>query len=526
MQIDNYKFSDLSFFSKLVSDYTNNKFPDIIQTPFPLSFQGLEQQMKTQYPLKIDRNQLVKAINHQYQSIEVSEAVKNQIDSLKDENTFCIITAHQLSLLGGPLYYVIKIANAIALANKLKVDFPEKNFVPVYWMGSEDHDFEEVNHIYLFGKKITWDSDQTGPVGHFNLKQIDEVIQQVIEILGDSNPDDIQGLIKKAYAHKNVELATRELVNGLFGKYGLVIVNGDDHILKQSLSDIIKKEVLHQASFPLSLEKSEKLISNGYHAQATGREINLFHLGANFRHRIAPHGEDFEINGKIWTKEDLLKELDSYPEHFSPNVILRPLFQQSVLPSIAYIGGGAEVAYWMQLTSVFEHYEVRFPVLIPRTSLLWINQSVAQKLQKLNLHITDILKDKEVVKKEFISKNSDFESDLSLEKSAIQEWMEKIRDKATLVDPTLGPSVGADAQKIQNTLNQIEGKIIRSIKHQHDISLKQIDSIYQSLFPDQVLQERHDNFLNFYSKHGQKFIDFLVENLNVIEQEFVVVNEG
>jgi uncharacterized protein YllA (UPF0747 family) len=196
-----------------------------------LSFQGLEQQMKTQYPLKIDRNQLVKAINHQYQSIEVSEAVKNQIDSLKDENTFCIITAHQLSLLGGPLYYVIKIANAIALANKLKVDFPEKNFVPVYWMGSEDHDFEEVNHIYLFGKKITWDSDQTGPVGHFNLKQIDEVIQQVIEILGDSNPDDIQGLIKKAYALKNVELATRELVNGLFGKYGLVIVNGDDHIL-------------------------------------------------------------------------------------------------------------------------------------------------------------------------------------------------------------------------------------------------------------------------------------------------------
>jgi uncharacterized protein YllA (UPF0747 family) len=186
--------------------------------------------------------------------------------------------------------------------------------------------------------------------------------------------------------------------------------------LRNLLSDIIEKEVLHQASYPLLLKKSDHLLSNGYHAQATGREINLFHLGDTFRHRIAPHGEDFEINGKIWSKEELLKEINLFPEHFSPNVILRPLFQQSVLPSIAYIGGGAEVAYWMQLTSVFEHYEGRFPVLIPRTSLLWINQSVAQKLQKLDLQITDIFKDKEVVKKEFLSKNSDYESDLSEEK--------------------------------------------------------------------------------------------------------------
>jgi uncharacterized protein YllA (UPF0747 family) len=235
MQIDNYKFSDLSFFSKLISDYTNHKFPKALQTPFPLSFQGLEQQMISPYPLKINRNQLVKVIHEQYKFIEISEAVKNQIDSFNDENTFCIITAHQLSLLGGSLYYVIKIANAIALANKLRRDYPEKNFVPVYWMGSEDHDFEEVNHIYLFGKKITWESDQTGPVGHFALNEIQEVVEQVVQILGDNNPDDIQGLIKKAYAHKNVEQATRELVNGLFGKYGLVIVNGDNHIFKKSV---------------------------------------------------------------------------------------------------------------------------------------------------------------------------------------------------------------------------------------------------------------------------------------------------
>lgn len=525
MHIDNYKYSDLSFFSKLVSDYTNHRLPSEIQTPFPLSLQGLEQQINQPYPLKIDRKQLVEVIFEQYKLIEISQAVKNQIDSLQDENTFCIITAHQLSLLGGPLYYVIKISNAIALARRLKAEFPEKNFVPVYWMGSEDHDFEEVNHIYLFGKKITWESDQTGPVGHFELNQIEEVVEQVVQILGDSNPDDIQGLIKKAYAHKNVEQATRELVNGLFGSYGLVIVNGDEPVFKKSVADIIEKEVLHQASYPLLLEKSEKLVSSGYHAQATGREINLFHLGSTFRHRIAPHGEDFDINGKVWTKEELLNEIHLSPENFSPNVILRPLFQQSVLPSIAYIGGGAEVAYWMQLTSVFEHYGVSYPVLIPRTSMLWVNHSVAQKMEKLNLQITDIFKDKEAVKKEYILKNSDYESDLSEEKAAIQNWMEKVRVKAALVDPTLGPSVGADAQKIQNTLNQIEGKILRSIKHQHDTSLKQIDSIYQNLFPDHALQERHDNFLNFYSKYGQKFLEDLIENLNVIDQEFVVIME-
>lgn len=525
MLIENYKFSDLSFFSKLVSDYTNHQLPTSIQTPSPLSFEGLAQQFQSNYPLKIDRNQLVKVIHEQYQGIDVSEIVVNQIDSFQDENTFCIITAHQLSLLGGPLYYVIKIANAISLAKKLSAEFPEKNFVPVYWMGSEDHDFEEVNHIYLFGNKITWESEQTGSVGHFSLDQIESVIEEVNQILGDSNPDDIQNLIEKAYAHKTTERATRELVNGLFGQYGLVIVDGNHRTFKQSVSDILEKEVLHQASFPLSIEKSEKLIAEGYHAQASGREINLFHLGQKFRHRIAPHGEDFDINGEIWTKEELLKEIKDFPEHFSPNVILRPLFQQSVLPSIAYIGGGAEVAYWMQLTSVFQHYGVRYPVLIPRTSLLWVNKSSAQKLQKLNLHITDIFKDKDLVKKEYVLKNSDYESDLSEERAEIQKWMEKARDKAALIDPTLGPSVSADAQKIQNTLNQIEGKILRSIKHQHDTSLKQIDSIYNSLFPDQVLQERHDNFLNLYAKHGQSFIDFLVENLHVIEQEFVVVTE-
>ncbi|HUH74705.1 MAG TPA: bacillithiol biosynthesis cysteine-adding enzyme BshC [Chitinophagales bacterium] len=525
MHIDNYKFSDVSFFSKLVSDYTNHRLPDSIRTPYPLAQEGLEQLINTPYPLKIDRNQLVKVITDQYKTIDISEVVKTQIDSLQDENTFCIITAHQLSLLGGPLYYVIKIANAIALAKKLNADFPEKNFVPIYWMGSEDHDFEEVNHIYLFGKKITWESDQTGPVGHFALNEIQEVVDQVVQILGDSNPDDIQGLIKRAYSHKNVEQATRELVNGLFGRYGLVIVNGDDHAFKESVSDIIKNEVLYQASYPLLLEKSEKLISSGYHAQATGREINLFHLGDTFRHRIAPHGEDYEINGRIWSKEELLNEINSSPENFSPNVILRPLFQQSVLPSIAYIGGGAEVAYWMQLTSVFEYYGVQYPVLIPRTSMLWVNHSVAQKMQKLDLQITDIFKDKEAVKKEYILKNSDFDSDLSKEREAIQDWMEKVRDKAALVDSTLGPSVGADAQKIQNTLNQIEGKILRSIKHQHDTSLKQIDSIYQSLFPNHALQERHDNFLNIYSKHGQKFLDNLIDHLQVIDQEFVVMTE-
>lgn len=526
MRIDTFRFGELSYFSKLLSDYTSHQLPAHLQLPYPLSLEGIGEQLKEPYPLKIDRTILSETILQQYQYIDVSAAVRTNIEYLKQPRTYTVVTAHQLSILGGPLYYVIKIANAISFARKLRAEFPDAYFVPVYWMGSEDHDFEEVNHIHLFGKKIVWETGQTGPVGRFSLENIDDVIVQVADILGENNPDNIQELIRKAYAHENKERASRELVNGLFGRYGLVIVNGDDTVLKGAVADIIQEEILKQPSYALLSERSEELKSAGYHAQATGRAINLFYLGDTFRKRISPvDGGGYEAGEKLYTEEFLLEEIRQYPENFSPNVVLRPVFQQSVLPNVAFIGGGGEIAYWMQLTSVFQHYKTRYPVLIPRTSLMLVNHANYLKFQKLHLEISDIFKDKDVLKREYLVKSGDEIPSLDEEKQMIARLMEKVKEKASETDKTLGPSAGADAQKIQAILEQIEGKMLRAVKQKNETGLKQIDSLYQSFFPENTLQERHDNFLNFYSRYGKNFIDWLVGYLSVIEQEFVVITE-
>lgn len=525
MRIDTYKFSEVDYFSKLIADYTSGQLDTQIQPPYSLGLEGIKEQLKSEYPLFIDREELASSIHQQYESIEISSVVRSNIDALKEQTTFTVVTAHQLSTFGGPLYYVIKIANAIAFSRKLKAEFPKYNFVPVYWMGSEDHDFDEINHIYLFGNKITWESTQEGPVGRFSLEGIQEAVQQVLEILGDNCPDNLDRIVKKAYAHKTPQLATRELVNSLFGKYGLVIVDGDDVSLKKAMSKVIKEELFTQPSYPLLLKRSSLLEETGYHAQATGREVNLFLLGDDFRTRIEPHESGFDINGEFWSQKRILKELDEHPENFSPNVILRPLFQQGVLPNVAFIGGGGEIAYWLQLTDIFQHYNVRYPVLIPRTSLMFINFNQHKRLRKLNLSVVDLFKEKEELKKEFLVRKEDEIPDLEKEKASIALIIEEIQAKAKDLDKTLVPSVGADGQRIQNTLNQIEGKMLRSIKQRNKIELNQIDGLFQAFFPDNSLQERHDNFMNFYSRYGKHFIDWLVQYLAVIEQEFVVITE-
>lgn len=526
MRIDTFKFSEVEYFSKLISDYTTQNLQKDLYPTYPLSLQGIEEQLNTPYPLLMDRKLLSETILNQYQKIDISTPVKTNIESLQNENTYTVVTAHQLSTFGGPLYYVIKIANAIAFARKLRAEHPQSHFVPVYWMGSEDHDFEEVNHIYLFGKKITWESEQTGPVGRFKLDEgAKNALQEVFEILGENTPDDIDKLLSKAYAHKNAELATRELVNGLFGNYGLVIVNGDDVAMKRAMIPVIKEELLNKTSYPLLKKRSQALIDAGYHAQAHGREINLFHLGDTYRTRIEPTDGGFLIQDKLWTQEQLLTELEEHPERFSPNVVLRPLFQQAALPNVAFIGGGGEIAYWLQLIDIFKLHQVRYPVLIPRTSIMFINHANFKRLQKLELKISDLFRDKEEVKKEYLMEYEEELPNLDAEKNSIAQILEQIKQQAEAIDKTLGPATGADGQRILNTIDQMQGKMLRAIKQRNRVSLNQIDGLYQTFYPNNTLQERNDNFLNFYSRYGKNFIDWLVQYLSVIEQEFVVITE-
>lgn len=528
MKIYPLTFLETGFFSKLIVDYVTHQAALLPFARYRHQIGSISDVISEHYPLFIGRDTLTQAISTQYEGIERTELTANNIQSLRNDHTFCVVTAHQLCLLGGPLYFVIKIANTISLCRELNKQYPENHFVPVYWMGSEDHDFEEVNHIRLFGKQLSWDDRQGGAVGRYSTETIEEVLHELEQLLGNAPfKSDIMQMMQKTYSQPNMQNSTRELVNELFGKYGLVIVNGDDPLLKKAYSSVMREELQNGISHQLVNEQNQLLEAAGYHAQASGREINLFLLSKNSRDRIIRNADgSFKAGNQSFTEEAILDLLESHPEQFSPNVILRPLFQQSVLPAACFIGGGGELAYWMQLGKVFDHFGVKYPLLTARTSLMYLNDNQEKKRVKLGLSYSDLFLSADALKKQFALSHTEADTDISSQKEEILKIMHQLSQMGANIDKTLGPSIAADAKKTEHLLEQIQQKLIRAVKQRHEQDLKQIDTLLNQLFPEGGLQERKDNFLNFYSYKGPSFIEALVDHLLPLSHQMVILTEA
>lgn len=464
------------------------------------------------------RIKLSEVLGQQYSNIKISKKVEDNIQALKDENSFTITTGHQLNIFTGPLYFIYKIITTINTARQLKEAFPEYHFIPVYWMASEDHDFEEINHFNLFGKTYSWNSDQKGAVGKFDPQDIEEIFNSIPEY-----PE----IFKKAYLnHDTLADATRYLVNELFGEEGLIIVDGDNRILKSEISPLIKEELIHNHAHNLVQKTSSELGSLGYKLQVTPREINLFYLDKNVRERIVKD-HDYQVlntNIKLSEKEILLL-VEEAPEKFSPNVILRPLYQEMVLPNLAYVGGPAEMAYWLQLKPLFDHYKVSFPILMPRNFGLIINKNVTKKIFKNNLSVKDLFLDLQSLKTKFIKENSENVIALDHEKDVLNQVFQSILHKGLAVDQSLEGMIGAESAKTLKGLENIEKKLRKAEEQKQETAIKQIENIKEKLFPGDGLQERKENILNFYI-NNPAILSFLMNNLEPFDFRFHVVIEN
>ena len=281
------------------------------------------------------------------------------------------------------MYFIYKIASTIKIAQQLKAQFPENHFVPVYWMASEDHDFEEVNHIYLWGKMLQWQTESKTAVGYLDPKNLENVIAELEILLGTSqNSAEILALFKQAYLqHNTLSQATRFLVHALFKDFGLVILDADDADLKRNFIPVFERDIFDNSNFQ-NINQTVQQLEKEYKIPVKPREINVFWLDANIRTRIIQNGESFEAKdaGKSWNKEELLKELHENPQHFSPNVVLRPMYQETILPNLAYIGGTNEIAYWLELKNAFEENKIFYPMLVVRDSALWIGKGSVKTL--------------------------------------------------------------------------------------------------------------------------------------------------
>ncbi|RYG20080.1 MAG: bacillithiol biosynthesis cysteine-adding enzyme BshC, partial [Chitinophagaceae bacterium] len=456
-----------------------------------------------------------------------NNAVSHNIRSLADENTFTVTTGHQLNLFTGTLYFIYKIVTTINLALELKIANPDKNFVPIYWMATEDHDFEEINHVNVDEKDISWIQQTNGATGRLSTKTVEAAVSAYKGYLGiTKNGKKLAKLVENAYlGNDNLADATRVLVNSLFERYGLVIMNADEPALKKQFSDIMRQDIIGQHSERIIEKTSKFLNEKGYKTQVNGREINFFYLKDNLRERIILKDNLYTINHTDirFTKEELIAEIDQFPERFSPNVIMRPLYQEVILPNIAYIGGGAEVSYWMQLKANFDYYKIDFPVLLLRNSALLIDERSATNLIKLGFKLEDAFLPTKELQKMWIERNTNSRLNLKEELSAIEIIFEQIKLNGFKIDKTLESSAESAKTKTIHLLTNFEKKLFRAEKRKHDVSLKQIENVKNRLFPTGVLQERTVNLAPMYVNYGEDFLSSLIENFDPLGGDFTIL---
>lgn len=479
---------------------------------------------------KIPRETLVQVLEKQYQNLPGNALTLESVRVLGEANTFTVTTAHQPCLFLGPLYFIYKALTTINLAEAaLGLVSGSYRVVPVFVLGSEDHDLEEVNHTTLFGKRLEWQPGLSGPVGDFPTDSLAPLLERLRVILGEgNNAEAMFTRVQRAYDGKRTFAeATQALLHDLFGRFGLVVLNMNDPALKRHFVPIMRAELTEQPSFKLVSETTERLNALGFKTQAAPREINLFYMKPGLRERIVLEDDTYRVlnTDLTFSRAEILAELEAHPEHFSPNVVLRPLFQETILPNLAYVGGGGELAYWLERKSLFEHFGVNFPLLVRRNSVVWLDRDAVRRLQRFGFSSARIFDDTETLIKTFIENNADAEVNLSLEIADLRRVFNRVAEKAEAIDPTLVNAVRADEVKFADALAHWQSRLLRAEKAKHEVTINQIRVLKERLFPGGGLQERQDNFMQFYLRLGEQFFNELKEKLLPLERGFVVLED-
>ena len=529
MPSDCILYQESGFFSKIIVDYLNqnsNLKPFYNHFPTLENFEKQIEEKSKNFDFD-NRNILVSELNLQYKNFKISDETKLNIDSLSQENTFTITTGHQLNLFTGPLYFLYKIISTINLTKELKSKYPKFNFVPIYWMATEDHDFEEINYFNFKGKKIKWNRESSGPVGRFSTSGLEEVFSNYESELGLGNHADfLKELFKKAYLdQKNLADATRFLANELFKNDGLVIIDGDSKGLKNIFIPYVKNELLNQNTFK-EVSKTNEILSKEYQIQVNPREINLFYIEDNLRERIILENNNYKINNtKItFSETEILQELENNSEKFSPNVLLRPMYQEIILPNLCYIGGGGELAYWLQLKSNFEANRISFPILLLRNSVLLATEKQIQKADKLCLTWNNLFSNQLVLFESKTKELSKLKIDFSEQKQFLKAQFEKLYEISNQTDKSFSGAVKAQEIKQTKGLENLEKRLLKAEKRVHTDALNRVFELQDQLFPKQSLQERSKNFSEFYLENGENLVQKIQENLKPLSQNFTIVN--
>jgi bacillithiol biosynthesis cysteine-adding enzyme BshC len=518
MQVSRIPLDQTGSFSGFFLDYISQK-PALkdFYSHFP-SAENLLAQLKIKQSAYSagHRRTLTQALEKQYGSLPRTATLESNLTALASDHTFTITTGHQLNVFTGPLYVMYKIVTVINACRKLQALYPEYRFVPVYWMASEDHDYDEIKSVRLYGKKYTWHTHQSGAVGRFTTEGLTDLCA---ELPGDTSP------FAEAYrTATSLTSAVRCYMNALFGDQGLVVLDGDDAELKRLLQPVMTSDLFHAGTLKQVRESNRALEEKGYDPQVFCRDINFFYLDDGVRGRIQPKGEGFEVVGTTmqFTVNELKQLVHEHPEKLSPNVILRPLYQEIILPNLAYTGGPAEVVYWLQLKALFDSHQIPFPVLLPRNFAALVEPSVHRKLEKTGMSVGDFFLEKARLLEKWVMQNTTHALGTEEERERVASMFHELHDRIVPVDKTLERFLAAQKARVLKSLETIEHKAVRAEKRKHKDKFGQLEFVKDALFPGGNPQERTDNMLNFYQRDRQ-FISKLIDSLDPFDFRFHIL---
>lgn len=538
--------SEEAGFSKLFLDYISNYAS--IQT----FFSGNVQERKDWNTAiqrvgahSRDRSKLVQILSLQNKDFQCGVQTLANIDLLMNDNTFAVVTGQQVGLFSGPLYTIYKAIAAIKLASKLSADFPGYQFVPVFWLETEDHDFEEIASIHILNASndiatLTYEegiknsAHNLGSVGHLELTEsIEQVFQHLqSELLPTEFTTKVLDLFRSAYRPgTTLSKAFVYLLNVLLENSGLIFLDPNTPEVKQLLSPIFKQELTNiSKSCQLVISESERL-EQKYHAQVKPRSVNLFLHQPGGRFGIEPHPDGFALKGarQYFTTEELLNLLEQSPESFSPNVVLRPICQDFLLPTITYVAGPAEIAYFAQFKLLYEYFDIPEPLIYPRASLTIIEERVQKIIDKFDLKLLQVFQEKEFVKQFVAEQISDFKVEPLFTNTAgtIEESLNSLRGGLEKIDPTLIPALENTLSKISGNLTVLKEKTTAAQARQNQTALRQIDRVSDSVFPLSSLQERKINLVYFLNKYGLEFVRWLHQAMEIdkFKHQVIFINE-
>ncbi|MCZ6777204.1 MAG: bacillithiol biosynthesis cysteine-adding enzyme BshC [Ignavibacteria bacterium] len=496
-------------------------------------FESYESVMRAIDERPPDRETLTRVLIGQNESFRSPAKTFENILLLEKPTTYAVVTGQQVGLFGGPMYTVFKMITTIKLAEKLKTKFPAYDFVPVFWVEGEDHDFVEMNNVSLLDSdsrvvKIEYlpggamPERNLGPIGEL---AFDASLEQTFAALGGAlQKSEFTGelimKLRECYATgRTFNQAFTLWMNFLFEDYGPIFISSNNRELKRLLSPMFVKEI---SEFPktsqMVIAQSAEL-EEQYHAQIKAKSVNLFLFHKGGRYLIEPREHDFSLKGTrhYLQKDELLRIAQETPEMLSSNVVLRPIAQDTLLPTVAYVAGPAEVAYNAQLKPVYEYLNIPQPVLYPRASGSFVEERLERALEKYQLDLLQFFEDPEAVSTQVIERISEVKLDQVFGNTGtmVHDALNELKFGLKEIDPTLLGSLESVKSKIDTNLNVLKEKAIAAQKRRNETALRQVEKAVNTLLPNGNLQEREINVIYYMNKYGLELVNWLCGEMDI-----------